>query len=879
MPELAKAYVQIVPSAEGIQGKLQSTLGGEAESAGLVAGNQFSSSFSKLLLGGTIAVAAGKAAKMVGEAIKTSVMEYADYEQLSGGVETLFKDSAGIVQEYARNAYKTAGLSANDYMETVTSFSAALLQSLGGDTEKAAKKADQAITDMSDNANKMGTSMESIQNAYQGFAKANYTMLDNLKLGYGGTKEEMQRLLEDAEAISGIHYDISSYADIVDAIHVIQTEMGIAGTTAEEAEGTISGSVNAAKSAWHNWVMDLSNDNADMARSTEDMATAMAIAIENIVPKVGNTVVNIVDAIASIPDAVAMAGSKIRYDEFLNENSIETFDDLKAAIEDATASVEDWKTKYDTAVAYGSNPVFQAKQWAEAQQLLDEIVKDTDNLDIIFQAAADGLIEVGAAADMAHLPLNTFLGGLKSYKEGTQEAEKSTEDLADALSEEEQAAKEAHAAIIDIASAAINAKYSGEDLREEYNELSNQLEQLRDDGDAAAVMLAEQQLAILNVLATNQELESSYPGLVDSVGRFGFSVSELSGWLIDNGITAEEWGEQVQSATDGIVNSFQLMNTDLGLSLEDMAANLQANIDATAEWNTNMAALWQAAAESGQAGAMEFVQYMQDLGPAAAAQVEAMAGDLQGTLDTFAPMFADAADAGVTQVYNSIEGANADTAAGDMMQSAVDAAGAVTGWDTMASEDVDQVISGISGGSAGVSGEASGMMQSAQSAAAGVGGWSGIGYNVAAGVAAGIRSGASAVVSAAVSMVTQAAAAARAAAQIASPSKLFKNEIGAFLPAGVAEGIEDNMRPLLESSRNMMQQSLLAADQASSFRSFGQAPLVLGDNETLTLLQTYLPQLARMSVTLQDGAVVGRLTPRIDTELGERQTYAARGLA
>ena len=148
-----------------------------------------------------------------------------------GGVETLFKDSSGAVLKYANNAYKTAGLSANEYMETVTSFSASLLQSLDGDTAKAAEKADLAITDMSDNANKMGTSMESIQTAYQGFAKQNYTMLDNLKLGYGGTKEEMQRLLDDAEKLSGVHYDLSSYSDLVDAIHVVQTEMGITGTT------------------------------------------------------------------------------------------------------------------------------------------------------------------------------------------------------------------------------------------------------------------------------------------------------------------------------------------------------------------------------------------------------------------------------------------------------------------------------------------------------------------------------------------------------------------------------------------------------------------------------------------------------------------------
>lgn len=162
-------------------------------------------------------------------------------------METLFKNSAGIVQQYAADAFQTAGLSANDYMNTVTSFSASLLQSLDGDTAAAAEKANLAITDMSDNANKMGTDMASIQNAYQGFAKQNYTMLDNLKLGYGGTKQEMERLLEDAQKLSGVKYDISSYSDIVDAIHVVQTEMGITGTTALEASTTIEGSVNSAK--------------------------------------------------------------------------------------------------------------------------------------------------------------------------------------------------------------------------------------------------------------------------------------------------------------------------------------------------------------------------------------------------------------------------------------------------------------------------------------------------------------------------------------------------------------------------------------------------------------------------------------------------------
>ena len=184
-----------------------------------------------------------------------AVKSYADYEQLTGGIETLFKGSADQMFKYADQAYKTAGMSANQYMETATSFSASLIQGLGGDTEKAAKYANMAITDMSDNANKMGTSMESIQFAYQGFAKQNYTMLDNLKLGYGGTKEEMQRLLKDAEKMPeamGKKFNLNNYADVVQAINVVQQHMGIAGTTAKEASSTISGSFNSVKASWSN---------------------------------------------------------------------------------------------------------------------------------------------------------------------------------------------------------------------------------------------------------------------------------------------------------------------------------------------------------------------------------------------------------------------------------------------------------------------------------------------------------------------------------------------------------------------------------------------------------------------------------------------------
>ena len=215
-----------------------------------------------------------------------SVKQYAEYEQLTGGVETLFKNSSDKVMEYANNAYKAAGMSANEYMNTITGFAASLLQGLGGDTEKAAKIGNMAVEDMADNANKMGTSIELIQNAYQGFAKQNYTMLDNLKLGFGGTKEEMQRLLQEASKISGIKYDISNFSDIIEAIHVIQNEMGITGTTAKEAASTIEGSLSMTKSAWTNLLTGMADDNADFDKLVDNLVNSVGTLGENLLPRI-----------------------------------------------------------------------------------------------------------------------------------------------------------------------------------------------------------------------------------------------------------------------------------------------------------------------------------------------------------------------------------------------------------------------------------------------------------------------------------------------------------------------------------------------------------------------------------------------------------------
>lgn len=235
---------------------------------------------------------------------KEAIKNYADYEQLIGGVETLFKESADVVEGYANNAYKTAGLSANEYMETVTSFSASLLQSLDGDTAKVADVSNMAVTDMADNANKMGTSMSMIQSAYQGFAKQNYTMLDNLKLGYGGTKTEMERLLADATKISGVKYDISSLNDVYQAIHVIQGELGITGTTAKEASTTISGSLNSMKSAWQNLLTGIADDNADFEGLIGNFVESIMTFADNIVPRIEIVMDGLVDLILGMADTL-----------------------------------------------------------------------------------------------------------------------------------------------------------------------------------------------------------------------------------------------------------------------------------------------------------------------------------------------------------------------------------------------------------------------------------------------------------------------------------------------------------------------------------------------------------------------------------------------
>lgn len=304
MSDLGTAYVHIVPSAQGIAGSISKAIGGEAEQAGESSGKSFAEKFGSVAKKVIAAIGVGK---LIGDALN----EGGQLQQSLGGVETLFKGSADIVKQYASESFRTTGLSANEYMQNVTSFSASLLQSLGGDTDKAAEIANTAMIDMSDNANKMGTDMESITMAYQGFAKQQYQLLDNLKLGYGGTKTEMERLLKDAQAITGVEYNIDNLSDVYEAIHVIQGELGITGTTAQEASTTLEGSFNSMKAAFSDLLGQMALG-GDISLALQNLTTTVSTYLfGNLLPMVTQILANVPQMVVGVITGIAQYADEI----------------------------------------------------------------------------------------------------------------------------------------------------------------------------------------------------------------------------------------------------------------------------------------------------------------------------------------------------------------------------------------------------------------------------------------------------------------------------------------------------------------------------------------------------------------------------------------
>lgn len=381
--ELGTAYVQIVPSMQGISGSLSKALGSEANSAGDEAGTNFMGSFKAKALALVAGLGIGKLLK---DSISASISEGAALQQSLGGVETLFKSSADTVKNYANEAYRTTGLSANKYMESVTGFSASLLQSLGGDTDKAAEVANMALVDMSDNANKMGSSMESIQFAYQGFAKQNYTMLDNLKLGYGGTKQEMQRLLADAEKLTGVKYDLNNLSDVYSAIHAIQENLDITGTTAKEAASTFTGSFESMKAAAQN-VLGKIAIGENVLPALEALAqTTSTFLFDNFFPMLGN----IFSGMGVIfTEGISKIASNLFGDEFGN-----------AVYTQLSRVTEVFQTFFDMIFGSMSNQdnidVLQALGFSE--DAATQIVNIAENIRTTFENIGSVIADVGSIA-------------------------------------------------------------------------------------------------------------------------------------------------------------------------------------------------------------------------------------------------------------------------------------------------------------------------------------------------------------------------------------------------------------------------------------------------------------------------------------------------
>ena len=300
---IGTAYLQIRPSMEGVKGELEQAMGDAGKSGSSSFGSAFSSGISAVAKATTAAL--GTAVAGVSALTKSAVDSFADYEQLTGGIETLFGDDAEAVLKNAELAFKSAGMSTNDYMETTIQSAASLISSLEGDTAKAADLMDMSISDMADNVNKMGTSMEAVQNAYRGFSRGNFTMLDNLALGFAGTSEGMQELLDKAQELSGIEYNIDSYSDIVEAIHVVQTEMGITGTTAKEASGTISGSIASMGAAWQNLVTGIADPNQDLGVLIDNVIEAGTTALSNLMPTIEHALLGIGEAVTKVAPIIA----------------------------------------------------------------------------------------------------------------------------------------------------------------------------------------------------------------------------------------------------------------------------------------------------------------------------------------------------------------------------------------------------------------------------------------------------------------------------------------------------------------------------------------------------------------------------------------------
>jgi hypothetical protein len=799
--ELAKAYVQIVPSMEGLQGQLAKLF---PDGVGGEQGGKMGKNLGKSLLA---AFGAYKVADKLGDVIKSAFSEGAALEQSIGGIETLFKSSAGKVEQYASDAFKTAGVSANEYMENVTSFSASLISSLGGDTAKAAEAAHTAMVDMSDNANKMGTNIADIQNAYQGFAKQNYTMLDNLKLGYGGTKTEMERLLADAEKISGIKYNIDNLADVYAAVHVIQGELDITGTTAKEAATTFSGSFGSMKAAAANLLGTLTNG-GDTAKALDDLEESAGNFADNFI-RMGKQGVQQLDKLGdALEDGIAkklgvskaeLEGVKtvlaaiitqIAAAQILGklEGVTISLETLRTAALKAGTSLKNSMTGGSIAIAAAAaggqmlasiidgiteeideahDPLTDlsadtqgivsaaheaAKAIAETSQKFDENMNSAEESSAAYVGMVDRLEELNAQTSLTSTEQAEMESIVQSLNEGMPELGLAIDSTTGHLNKNRAAIE----AVVTSYNRQAKAQAAQESLVELYKEQAKAEEALKNATDERTA-----------ALAAGTDMQSDYGAAVNTAYVTASEAMRTVNEQIDAANTAiaelsHQYTSMLGQTADSIYNSMDLFSKPAELaevSAEDLVNAMDSNYERISDWSDGLAELIDRGVSDG------LIDKLREAGPSSAAEIKAMTS----MSDTELQDYSDKFDAAYSKAYKA-----AEKSLGNMRDES--------------SRQIQNIISDVAGKS-----------PSLQEAYDILGGYA------AAGFANGLTrpEKLADIDRAAQQMVDAAYQSVKAAAGIHSPSRLFA-DLGGYIPQGMARGISGGMAEVSAAAADMV---------------------------------------------------------------------------
>lgn len=916
--EVAQAYVQIMPSAQGIQSQLQNVLGNPLEQMGTTGGAAFGTKLLGTLSGAGLAAAAMAAGQKIGQVVSESIQTGMNFDKsMSQVAATMGKtvdeiaDLRGFALEMGSTTVFSAQQAADalNYMalagydaETAMGMLPNVLNLAAAGSMDLARASDM----ITDSQSALGLSLDDtgrmVDQMAMAASKSNTSVeqLGEAILTVGGTAKFMREETDGIATVLGILADngvkgaeagthlrniILSLSAPTDKAKAKLKELGVEVFDAQgnmRAFADIFPDLNAALDS-------LTGDRRAEALSTifnsRDMASAQALLSTSI--DRWNELGQAIDDSAGAAERMAKTqldnlagditlmksaaeGAQIAFADLITPIAREGVQMATDALGDLTEALITLKgeadagkgvgadisqmfsgsiqvlgqvvdlvvTLNDAAGQIGHNIDSLTGKYPALSALMDHLLLPGDaigNVNKALEGASillDGIISVldllGPRTTTTADGVSHAAGSFGEAADATEKGKAGMKGFADAATEAAAGSDELSTALMDITEGALTAQDSGKNMRETYETLRKQMDALAEDGDEHSRAMAEQALHSLNLAATNQELAEGYPNLIARLSDFGFTLTQTSQWLIDNEISAEEWGNSVTGAMNSVINSFQEMDTDLDMSLETMAANLQKNITATAQWNSNMQTLWAAAAsyagEGGQEAATAFVSYMQSMGPAAAAQVAAMVGDVGGTLSTFAPMFAQAADAAMTEVYNGIEGTDlggavdaslgtipeeiagidaSGAASGMMSEAAAAAAGAAGEFSGAGTAAADNMAAGLTGAGAAVSGAALSVVWNAYSVAGSVPFFS-VGYNISAGIASGISAGSGLITSAISSAISSALATAKAEAGIASPSRVFRDQVGRMIPAGVSLGISDGEREVTGSMQNLV---------------------------------------------------------------------------